>query len=144
MARILIVDDDIDIRGLLFRILSDAGHEVELATGVAHALEIWAQHDWTRRTAPFDLAITDLHMPSEKEGIELARQIRAYVPDLPIILITGDEHPPAEWGDGQWVRKPLDNDAVLAEVEIALCNSGKLPPAPAPPTPPGTPAVAPA
>lgn len=135
MANILVVDDDIDVRGFLLRLLQDAEHTVECATNAAHALEIW-KRDARRRSPAFDLVITDLHMLPGVDGIELALQLRKIFPGLPVILLSGDDIAPTEWGDQPYVRKPLSGNELLAEVEVALTSSRNAPPTPPRSSPP--------
>ncbi|MEO8597033.1 MAG: response regulator [Candidatus Solibacter sp.] len=79
--RILIIDDDPAVRGLLHRILTGAGYAVvEAADGKSGLLEV--EH------APMDLVITDLVMP-EQEGLEVLGKLHARRPGLPVIAISG-------------------------------------------------------
>jgi CheY-like chemotaxis protein len=81
--RILIVDDEVDVTGILTLLLDLHGFEVTCASngqeGLASALE-----------APPDLVLTDLMMPL-MDGLELARALRAdsRTAGLPIILMSG-------------------------------------------------------
>jgi signal transduction histidine kinase/CheY-like chemotaxis protein len=82
-GRILFVDDENSIMLVGSRLLTRLGYVVTACDRAAGALEIF-------RAAPgdFDLVLTDLSMP-ELSGLELAAQIRAIRPDLPVILTTG-------------------------------------------------------
>jgi excisionase family DNA binding protein len=80
-ARILVVDDEAGIRELLSKTLALAEYEVDLAPGGQEALErLRADH--------YDLVITDLKMPGV-DGMTLIREARRFLPQLPIIIITG-------------------------------------------------------
>ncbi len=79
--RILVVDDEAGIRELLAKTLALAEYDVDLASGGAEALE-------RLRHAHFDLVITDLKMPGV-DGMTLIRDARRFLPQLPIIIITG-------------------------------------------------------
>jgi CheY-like chemotaxis protein len=81
MARILIIDDDPNLRRLLARILQSDGHEVIEASNGTDGLARFA-------AAPPALVITDILMP-EKEGIETIRDLRRLAPAVPIIAISG-------------------------------------------------------
>lgn len=81
MARILVIEDDVQVLGMLRRALERAGFEVIPTTDGKRALEI-------HRKEPADLVITDLIMP-EKEGIEIIRELRRDFPDVKIIAISG-------------------------------------------------------
>ncbi|HEY0412398.1 MAG TPA: PAS domain-containing protein [Allosphingosinicella sp.] len=80
-ARILVVDDDGDVRNFLTDSLEGMGHEVAAFEGGAEALE--RLRDW-----PADLALVDYAMPG-MHGAEVARAARALRPDLPVIFVTG-------------------------------------------------------
>ncbi len=81
MARILIIDDEDELRSLLRQMLEHAGHEVSEAVNGAAGIEIY------ERDAP-DLIITDIIMP-EQEGVETIIALRRADPALPIIAISG-------------------------------------------------------
>jgi CheY-like chemotaxis protein len=81
VAKILIVDDDGDLRTLLGLCFLRCGHNIVVASNGAAALECLAAH------AP-DLLVTDLNMPV-MDGLELLRQLRANGHrDLPAIVLT--------------------------------------------------------
>ncbi len=86
MFKILIVDDEPDLRYLLRRVFERAGHVVTDAGHGEAALE-------SVRGAPPDLVVTDMMMPV-MDGAELIRRLR---PDpatagIPILAVTGDPH----------------------------------------------------
>lgn len=81
MGRILVVDDDAQMREMLSETLTSAGHEVEDAENGAEAMK-------RLKNNRFDLAIIDIVMP-EKEGIETMREIRSDYPDLIFFAISG-------------------------------------------------------
>ena len=80
-ARILVVDDDADVRAFLAESLDALGHQVATLECGEAALAALA------RRQP-DLALLDFAMPG-MNGAELARAARAIMPDLPIIFVTG-------------------------------------------------------
>ena len=84
MVRVLVIDDDAEIRRLLCEILASAGHLVADASNGADGVEIFKKE-------AFDLVLTDLEMP-EMSGWEVARSIKHHNPDVTIALITG-------WGE---------------------------------------------
>ena len=81
MPRILLVDDDADLREMLRVILISLGHEVIEAGNGREALHLC-------RTETPDLMLTDLIMP-EKEGLETIMELRRLQPDVKIIAMSG-------------------------------------------------------
>ncbi|MDG4477029.1 sigma-54-dependent transcriptional regulator [Thiovibrio frasassiensis] len=79
--KILIVDDEQNMRVALFEALSRNGHEVAVAENGQMALEMIA------RQRP-DLVVTDIKMPG-MDGLELLRQVKALCPELPVVIMTG-------------------------------------------------------
>lgn len=80
-ARILVVDDDPDVRLVLRRMLEPDGYEIGEAGHGREALEVVGNR-------PFDLVITDLIMP-EQEGIETIQALHQRYPQMKIIAISG-------------------------------------------------------
>lgn len=78
MARVLVVEDDLDIAPPLVRALSREGHEVDTASTGAEAMELVAQ---------CDLVLLDLGLP-DKDGLEVCREIRALGLDTPVLMLT--------------------------------------------------------
>lgn len=83
MARILLVDDEETVRGLLKRGLEMDGHEVVLAVDGADGIE-----KLEAESGAFDLVVTDIRMPI-MDGIALALAAKREYPHLPILLMTG-------------------------------------------------------
>jgi len=111
---VLLVDDEPGVRNVLTRLLALHGHTVVQAASAAEALA------HLEREA-FDIVFTDQGMP-EVSGVELARQIRARYPQLPIVLITGDTEVRAERGlIDAMLQKPFRLEA-LAQVIRRLCG----------------------
>jgi two-component system cell cycle response regulator CpdR len=81
MAKILLAEDDQDLRTFLVRALQKAGHEV---TSFGEGLSAYE----CVKTDAFDLLLTDIVMP-EMDGIELARRAADLDPALKIMFITG-------------------------------------------------------
>jgi two-component system, cell cycle response regulator CpdR len=114
MARILLAEDDDDMRRFLARALERAGHEVSaFAEGASAFVELQA--------AVFDLLLTDIVMP-EMDGIELARRAAARDPGLKIMFITGfaavalhpDSQAPKE---AKVLSKPFHLKDLVSEIE---------------------------
>jgi len=81
LTRILLAEDDDDMRGFLCRALEKAGHDVVSFGEGKSAYE-------RLKDEPFDLLLTDIVMP-EMDGIELARKAADLDPDMKIMFITG-------------------------------------------------------
>lgn len=118
-SRLLIVDDEADIRHLLTDLLTTLGHHVTAATGGPDALARF-------EPGAYDVVFTDLGMP-EMSGWELARELAAREPDLPIVLLTGWGHEVSlEEARGRHVRlvvaKPFTADQVVGAIaEVRRC-----------------------
>jgi two-component system nitrogen regulation response regulator NtrX len=117
-SRILVVDDEADIRGLLKEILSEEGYEVEVAADAAQART-------SRATQVPDLVLLDIWMP-DTDGITLLREwsmTDGY--DCPVVMMSG--HGTVETaveatrlGAFDFVEKPLSLTKLLRTVERAL------------------------
>lgn len=83
MARILIAEDDEGVRLLVSRALGLEGHEVVVAEDGELALETLVAEN-----GAFDFVLSDIRMPM-LTGIELAHEIAASWPELPVLLMTG-------------------------------------------------------
>ena len=82
-ARVLVVDDEADVRTLTALIVEGWGYAVQTADSAADALRLCGE-------AAFDVVVTDIGMDGV-DGFELARRLRAHpdCPDLCIIAVTG-------------------------------------------------------
>lgn len=117
MAKILLVDDDQQIRSLIKLTLERSDNEVVEACEGNEAVEVF-------RREPFDLVITDIVMPG-KEGIELIMDLKEIDPDVKIIAISGggriDPEDYLKWADRFGVActftKPLDRVELIAAIE---------------------------
>lgn len=115
-ARILVVDDEIEIRRALQRSLAAHGYEVFTAESGEEALAAIVQH------RP-DLMLLDLGLPGIS-GLEVCRQVRAQS-NLPIIVLSvkdaeHDKVQALDFGADDYVSKPFGISEVLARVRVAL------------------------
>jgi two-component system, NtrC family, nitrogen regulation response regulator NtrX len=132
-SRILVVDDEADIRGLLKEILSEEGYEVEVAANAGQARTSKV------RQSP-DLVLLDIWMP-DVDGITLLREWSASAADgCPVVMMSG--HGTVETaveatrlGAFDFVEKPLSLAKLLRTVERAL-DAGKRRRQPVNPLPP--------
>jgi len=114
-SHILVVDDDEGFREATARLLQSAGYEVQAAPGYRVALEILEGDERV------DLLAVDIVMPEGVNGLALARMARLRRPDIRVIYISGYDIPGLEnEALGPVIRKPVDEDALLAAVAGAL------------------------
>ena len=115
-ARIMLVDDDPDVRFFLSSLLDELGHEVQAFEDAQAAL---AALDGT----PPDLMLVDFAMP-KMNGAQLARLVREKYPELPIVFVTGfaesDQLEGAAGADVPVLRKPFGIEALSSMVADAL------------------------
>jgi signal transduction histidine kinase/ActR/RegA family two-component response regulator len=96
--RILLVDDDDDVRSVAAAMVAELGYEVETASAGEKALRLLAE-------GRFDLMMTDVAMPG-MNGVELGRRARGLLPDLPILFASG-------YADVQTFGVELSDELVL-------------------------------
>lgn len=118
MGKILVVDDDAQIRRLIRVVLQRNGHTVEEASDGHVALTM-------ARDSAYDIVVTDIIMPNV-EGIELISTLRKTQPEAPLIAISGGGQygeylPIAEkLGASQTFAKPLDLNKLATTVNDLL------------------------
>ena len=103
--RILVVDDDSDIRQLLVDRLQGEGFQVEAATNGKEALEALKVH-------PFDGVILDIGLP-DMNGLEVLQDFKKTHPVLPVIMVTATEaedraQTAIQQGATAYLLKPFD------------------------------------
>lgn len=106
-ARVLVVDDDQDIRSNISDILNDLGYQVSTAADAEAALEIAADET-------FDIALLDFRMPG-MDGAKLYRRLKELQPAMVAIMVTA-------WASGEGVKDALDAgtwDVLRKPVEIS-------------------------
>jgi DNA-binding NtrC family response regulator len=100
---VLLVEDEALIRVLLAEELTDAGFLVVEAANVDQALEqLQATH--------VDLVVTDVRMPGDKDGLDLAAWVHAHCPAVPVMVMSGYVHEAVVAGSATcigFIRKPF-------------------------------------
>jgi DNA-binding response OmpR family regulator len=118
VKKILIVEDEKEIRNILKVYLLTAGYEVTEAADGEEAMKIFYEK-------PFDLVILDIMLP-KKDGWSICREIKEYS-SVPVIIITArdnenDEVFGFEIGADDYITKPFSNKVFLARVKTVLKN----------------------
>ncbi len=121
MARILIIEDDNEVREYLESVLSRAGYEVISASNGKEGVDLFQQGPAA------DLVITDIIMP-EKDGIETIMDLRRSNTDLKVIAISGGGRAEPEnylhsarlLGANRTMKKPFTNQEMLDSIKELL------------------------
>jgi PAS domain S-box-containing protein len=116
-ARCLVVDDDVRVARAIGWMLEERGHQATSVTDAASALEV-------ARDEPIVLALVDIRL-ADSNGLELIPELRAIVPELPVITMTG--HPSTETaatsvrlGAVAYLTKPLAPELLFSAIDRAL------------------------
>jgi CheY-like chemotaxis protein len=114
-CKVLLVDDDPGVREITASMLQEMGHEVLEAGSGGHALEL------LEHKPGVDLMLIDFAMPG-MNGAELARQVRARRPDLPMIFLTGyaDTAALGDTDEDHIIRKPFRDADLVAKIRRVL------------------------
>lgn len=117
--RVLVVDDETEVRFGMKTLLEGAGCLVSLADGTEEAVKV------ARLQAP-DLLLTDLRLQDGDDGIATVEAIRALYPGLPAILISGDTAPDrlreAETAGLTLLHKPVLADVLWQSMQRACAS----------------------
>ncbi len=120
MEKILIIDDESQVRTLLKKMLQREGYDVVTASDGHEGVNMFKKD-------PVDLVLTDIIMP-EKEGIEVIQELRQSYPDLPIITMSGGgRNSPESYlsvakllGANAVFEKPVEREKLLSAIKKAL------------------------
>jgi serine/threonine-protein kinase len=116
-GKVLLVDDQPELRRLFQRTLTKAGHVVVSAENGRKAIELAVQGD-------FDVVISDVRMP-DMGGVELLAALRADDPDLPVLLVSGSPDletamKAVELGAFEYLTKPVSFEKLGASTQRAI------------------------
>jgi len=119
-GRILVVDDEVDIRESLDTLLSLEGYSVDLAQNGTDGLN-------RAEAGHYDLILLDLMMP-DRSGLEVLRDIRARDSETPVFMITayGSVEVAVDAlksGANDYFSKPWDNEKLLIEIDRMIASS---------------------
>src|SRR5512144_1654947 len=114
-AKILVADDEQNLRRVLVAMLKRDGHDVVQAASGLEAIE---------QLADVDVVITDLRMPGA-DGMEVLRSAAKHHPHTPVIMITaygsvGQAVEAIKAGAFDYIEKPFEQDAIRTIVEKAI------------------------
>ena len=120
LGRVLVVDDEQEVRALLQEIVAEMGYAVRGAPGGAEALETIAVFE------P-DVVLLDLQMPG-MSGVEVLDRVRAQYPSVRVIIVTANEDLDVALrtlanGAIDYIRKPFTLDAVERSIGAAVAVS---------------------
>ncbi len=124
MAKILIVDDEPDIRALICRYAKHEGYDTAEASDGLEAVDICRSED-------FDVIIMDAMMP-ELDGFSACKKIRA-AKDIPVIMLSarGEEYDKLfgfETGADDYVVKPFSPRELMARIKVVINRHVKTSP----------------
>ncbi|HEX7216449.1 MAG TPA: response regulator [Methylomirabilota bacterium] len=117
VSKILVVDDEPEVRKLMEHFLTDRGYQVRLA---ANGREGLAAID---SFSP-DVVLLDMHMP-EMDGLETLKELAVRAPGLPVIMVTVNEDVQTtsqllQLGAADYVPKPFNLDYLEQAINIQL------------------------
>jgi len=124
MNKILVVDDEKDMRWLLSNFLKEEGYTIYEAEDCGHAL------NFLKKDSPPDLILLDLRMPGEMDGIDLLKEIKTILPEIQVIILTaygniGSAVEAIKLGAYDYLAKPFENERLRLTIKRAL-ESQKL------------------
>ena len=120
-ARLLYVEDNVQIAEITCMMLEDIGLEIIQAASAEEALAIVGEGEGP---PPFDIVLTDVVMPG-LSGVQLARRLNRRWPNLPVVLVSGfsDELAMGYGGQYELLRKPFTRGALVDSLQRHLDNA---------------------
>ncbi|MCX4198419.1 response regulator, partial [Methylobacterium organophilum] len=129
-ARVLVVDDDAEVREAMVAMLDELGYQVDEAPSADDALARLAD----RRQPAIDILLSDVVMPGRLDGVGLAEEVQRLYPTIPVVLATGYTTRLAAASAFRVLAKPFSHQA-LAEALSEILDSNTPEPPAAPRTP---------
>ena len=119
-GRVLVVDDEADIRESLDYLLAQEGYLVQTAANAAEGLR-------KAESGEFDLILLDLMMP-DRSGMDLLRDLRQKDGETPVFMITAYGSVPVavealKCGASDFLEKPWKNEKLLIEIDRMISKS---------------------
>lgn len=117
-ATVLVVEDESLLRELIVQELADAGFEVIEADTGERAIAI------LNAGRPIDVLFTDIRLPGQVDGWQIARHARHHRPEIPVIYASGytlDRS--AQVPDSLYLGKPYRTESVVVEIERCLTRT---------------------
>ncbi len=117
LGRVLVADDEADLRALLHRYLGDQGFFVRTVENAAHAERLL-------RREHFDVLVLDIMMPGE-DGLAACRRLRAHGETIPILMLTARGEPMdrilgLEIGADDYLAKPFNPRELAARIQALV------------------------
>lgn len=117
MFRILVVDDDKNVRYVMRELLELENYTVFTAENGERALELMLD-------THVDLVIVDIMMP-KMDGYEFTKELRSFNPELPVLMVSAKQLPEDRKrgflsGIDDYMSKPLDNEELLLHIKALL------------------------
>ena len=117
LARVLVADDEADLRALLQRYLTDQGCLVRTVDGAGPLEKLLARER-------FDVLVLDVMMPGE-DGLSICRRLRAQGETIPIVMLTARGDPldriiGLEMGADDYLPKPFTPRELLARIQALV------------------------
>jgi DNA-binding NtrC family response regulator len=119
---ILVVDDELLIRDLLYDFFSGQGWNISVAENGGKAIEVLGSRQ-------FDVILSDIKMP-EMDGLALTEELRKNYPDVPVVLMTG--YPSVDSAVAalrsrvyDYVIKPFNIHQLYRTIESAILEDGR-------------------
>jgi len=106
---VLVVEDEVLIRGTIADHLRDGGYAVVEAANATEALDVLASGE------AVDIVFSDVQMPGRMDGVSLARFILEHHPGIPVLLTSGNPVPSASF-----IPKPYLVDDVASRIRRVL------------------------